>query len=83
MAPEAVLETVLVATQDIAIGEPVTPDVVEEQEVDPEAVQGTPLAEHDRGRGPAGALPDPGRSPGDPARRSASARTPSSTSPRS
>jgi Flp pilus assembly protein CpaB len=36
-------ETVLVATQDIAIGDPVTPDVVEEQQVDPEAVQGTPL----------------------------------------
>lgn len=42
-APEEVLETVLVATQDIAIGDPVTPDVVEEQQIDPEAVQGTPL----------------------------------------
>ena len=42
-APEEVLETVLVATQDIAIGQPVTPDVVEEQQIDPEAVQGTPL----------------------------------------
>jgi Flp pilus assembly protein CpaB len=41
--PEAVLETVLVATEDIAIGQPVTPDVVEEQEVDPEAVQGSAL----------------------------------------
>ena len=29
--PEAVTETVLVATQDIAIGDPVTPDMVEEQ----------------------------------------------------
>jgi Flp pilus assembly protein CpaB len=36
-------ETVLVATRDIAIGDPVTPDVVEEQQIDPEAVQGTPL----------------------------------------
>jgi Flp pilus assembly protein CpaB len=36
-------ETVLVATQDIAIGDAVTPDIVEEQQVDPEAVQGTPL----------------------------------------
>jgi Flp pilus assembly protein CpaB len=36
-------ETVLVATQDIAIGDPVTPDIVVEQQVDPEAVQGTPL----------------------------------------
>ncbi len=43
VAPEEVLETVLVATQDIAIGDPVTPDVVEEQDIDPEAVQGTPL----------------------------------------
>ena len=43
VAPEAVTQTVLVATRDIAIGEPVTPDVVEEQEIDPEAIQGTPL----------------------------------------
>ena len=43
VAPEEVVETVLVATQDILIGDPVTPDAVEEQEVDPEAVQGTPL----------------------------------------
>lgn len=35
--------TVLVAKQDIAIGDPVTPDVVEEQQVDPEAVLGTRL----------------------------------------
>ncbi|MDQ4034397.1 MAG: Flp pilus assembly protein CpaB [Chloroflexota bacterium] len=43
VAPEEVRETVLVANQDIAIGDPVTPDVVEEREIDPEAVQGTPL----------------------------------------
>lgn len=43
VAPEEVRETVLVATTDIAIGDPVTPDVVETLEVDPEAVQGTPL----------------------------------------
>ena len=36
--------TILVATQDIAIGDPITPDVVEELAVDPEAVQGTPLS---------------------------------------
>ena len=36
-------ETVLVATQDIAIGDPVTPDAVEEREVDPDAIEGTPL----------------------------------------
>ena len=42
-APEDVTATVLVATQDIAIGDPVTPDAVEEQQIDPEAVQGTPL----------------------------------------
>jgi pilus assembly protein CpaB len=41
--PEDVRETVLVATEAIAIGDPVTPDVVEEVQVDPEAVQGTPL----------------------------------------
>ena len=40
---EPVTETVLVASQAIAIGDPVTPDVVEEIAVDPEAVQGTPL----------------------------------------
>jgi Flp pilus assembly protein CpaB len=42
-APEEVLDTVLVATQDIAIGDPVTPEIVEEQEIDPEAVNETPL----------------------------------------
>jgi Flp pilus assembly protein CpaB len=43
VAPEAVTQTVLVATRDIAIGDPVTPADVEEQEIDPEAIQGTPL----------------------------------------
>ena len=46
-APEAtqeeLVETVLVATEDIAIGQAVTPDVVKEQEINPEAIQGTPL----------------------------------------
>jgi Flp pilus assembly protein CpaB len=41
---EEVLQTVLVATEDIDIGEEVTPAKVEELDVDPEAVQGTPLA---------------------------------------
>jgi Flp pilus assembly protein CpaB len=41
--PVETTETVLVATQDIAIGDPITPDVVEEVEIDPEAVQGEPL----------------------------------------
>jgi Flp pilus assembly protein CpaB len=36
-------ETVLVAAQDIAIGDPITPDVVVEMEIDPEAVAETPL----------------------------------------
>jgi Flp pilus assembly protein CpaB len=36
-------ETVLVAAQDIAIGDPVTPDVVTEVQIDPEAVQQEPL----------------------------------------
>ena len=44
VAPEEVLTTVLVATEDIDIGEEVTPAKVEELDVDPEAVQGTPLA---------------------------------------
>ena len=44
VAPEEVLQTVLVATEDIDIGEEVTPAKVEEQEIDPEAVQGTALA---------------------------------------
>jgi Flp pilus assembly protein CpaB len=38
-----VTETVLVATQDIARGDPVTPDVVETRDIDPEAVAVTPL----------------------------------------
>ena len=44
VAPEEVLQTVLVATEDVDIGEEVTPAKVEEQEIDPEAVQGTALA---------------------------------------
>jgi Flp pilus assembly protein CpaB len=43
VAPEEVGETVLVATRNIDIGEPVTPDLVEEREVDPDAVVRTPL----------------------------------------
>lgn len=45
VAPEEVLTTVLVATEDIEIGDEVTPDKVEELEVPPEAVQGTALAD--------------------------------------
>jgi Flp pilus assembly protein CpaB len=40
---EPTTQSVLVATRAIAIGDPVTPDIVEVREVDPEAVQGTPL----------------------------------------
>jgi Flp pilus assembly protein CpaB len=36
-------ETVLVATRNIERGEPVTPDLVEEREIDPEGVVQTPL----------------------------------------
>ena len=43
VAPEAVTQTVLVATRDIAIGDPVTPADVEEQQIAPEAILGTPL----------------------------------------
>ena len=40
---EEIRETVLVATRDIEIGESITPDLVEELEVDPEAVVQTPI----------------------------------------
>jgi len=43
LPPEEVRETVLVATQAIEIGDPVTPDIVEEQQILPEAVQAEPL----------------------------------------
>jgi Flp pilus assembly protein CpaB len=43
--PEDVNATVLVAKQDIEIGDPVTPDLVETKEVDPEAVIGTGLSD--------------------------------------
>ncbi|MDQ3148909.1 MAG: hypothetical protein M3Q38_03150 [Chloroflexota bacterium] len=43
VAPEEITETVLVATQDIAIGDPVTPDVVEQLDVNPEDVQAPAL----------------------------------------
>ena len=35
--------TVLVAKENIAIGDPVTPDIVDEKKVDPSAVTGTPF----------------------------------------
>ena len=41
--PEEVTETVLVANEAIDIGEPITPDKVREEEVDPEAVTGVAL----------------------------------------
>lgn len=37
--------TVLIAKQDIAIGDPVTPDKVQTREVDPGAVTGTPMSD--------------------------------------
>jgi Flp pilus assembly protein CpaB len=40
---EEVTETVLVTTEDIEIGEPLTPNKVEPREVPPDAVIGTPL----------------------------------------
>jgi Flp pilus assembly protein CpaB len=40
---QEVTETVLVATEDIDIGEPVTPDKVEAVDIDPDAVAVTPL----------------------------------------
>ena len=41
--PEEVQETVLVAVDDIPIGEPVTPDKVETRDIQPDGVQGTAL----------------------------------------
>ena len=61
-APEAVedvRETVLVATQDIAIGDQVTPELVVEQQIDPEAVQGTPLRSTTAVSGQAAVFPIP------------------------
>ena len=43
VAPEELQETVLVATEDIDIGEEITPAKVETAQVDPEAVTGTAL----------------------------------------
>ena len=43
--PEPTTVNVLVATQDIGIGDPVTPDVVEVRAIDPEGVQPTRLAD--------------------------------------
>ncbi|MCV0402072.1 MAG: hypothetical protein K5924_00015 [Chloroflexi bacterium] len=57
--PEEITETVLVATVDIGRGDSVTPDVVEEVEVDPEAVQGTPLRSTSAVAGQAAVFPIP------------------------
>jgi len=62
VAPEEVLETVLVATEDIDIGEEVTPDKVEPQEIDPEAVQGTPLRDPSQLAGQPAVFPIPANS---------------------
>ena len=43
VAPEEITETVLVATRDIAFGDPITPDVVDELDVNPQDVQTTPI----------------------------------------
>lgn len=59
VAPEEITETVLVATQDIEIGDAVTPDIVEEQEINPEAVQGTALTSTTAVSGQAAVFPIP------------------------
>ncbi|MGH2445263.1 MAG: Flp pilus assembly protein CpaB [Candidatus Limnocylindria bacterium] len=56
---EEVRETVLVTTQAIELGDPITPDVVEELLVDPEAVQGTPLRSTSAVAGQAALVPIP------------------------
>jgi Flp pilus assembly protein CpaB len=58
-AEEEITETVLVATQAIARGDPVTPDVVEEVELDPEAVQADPLRSVTQVSGQAALFPVP------------------------
>jgi len=50
---------VLVATRDIEIGDPVTPDVVEVRDVDPAAVQGTPLRDPSQVAGQPALFPVP------------------------
>ena len=59
VAPEEVRETVLVATQDIEIGDQVTPDLVAEELIDPEAVQPTPLRSTTAVSGQAAVFPIP------------------------
>ena len=44
-AEEEITQTVLVATEDIDIGEEVTPDKVEARDIPPDAAQGTPLTD--------------------------------------
>lgn len=51
--------TVLVATRDIAIGDEVTPTLVESKEVDPEAVEGTPLSDPSQLTGRQAVVPVP------------------------
>jgi len=58
-APDEVLETVLVARQDIAIGDSVTPALVEEQEISLEAVQTTQLSSSTAVSGQAAIFPIP------------------------
>jgi Flp pilus assembly protein CpaB len=48
---EETQETVVVAIEDIAIGEAVTPDKLETREVDPEAVQQTPMRDPSQATG--------------------------------
>ena len=59
VAPEEIRQTVLVAKQDIAIGDAVAPGLVEEQEIDPEAVQGTALTSSTQLSGQAAVFPIP------------------------
>jgi Flp pilus assembly protein CpaB len=56
---EPVLETVLVATEDIDIGEEITPAKVETLEIQPEAVQGDPLSDPSQVSGQPALFPIP------------------------
>ena len=57
--PATVQATVLVATVDIAIGDEVTPDMVETKAVDPAAVVGTPMSDPSQLTGRAAVVPVP------------------------
>lgn len=57
--PDRLLATVLVAKSEIAIGDEVTPDMVEIKEIEPDAVEGTPLTDPSQLTGRQAVVPVP------------------------